>query len=71
VADTPIQSLLPLDEPTAEKARWTSVSVQISRTWRNVWLESVMRSKPAIDLPMCTENPIRVDDVMESPKLAG
>jgi hypothetical protein len=22
-------------------------------------------------VPVCTENPVRVDDVMESPKLAG
>jgi hypothetical protein len=36
------------------------------------WCEEALADEPdlVLDLPVCTENLIRVDDVMESPKLA-
>ena len=34
-----------------------------------VWSVALLHA-PSAPLPVCTENPIRVDDVMESPKLA-
>jgi phage terminase large subunit len=35
------------------------------------WLRSKGYRQAIVYLPVCTENLIRVDDVMESPKLAG